>query len=96
MRLHHLQQDLFSESRGFKTGVSRSEDPPLRQEAPEPAPLRGSPLSQEGRRRRPSKEGSCVNVVFFVLSLAAGGRAAGVPRPGFSVIGLGGFGLSSG
>ena len=35
----------------------------------------------------------CVNVGFF-FSLAAGGRAAGVPRAGFFVIGLGGFGAS--
>ena len=34
----------------------------------------------------------CVNV--GLCSLAAGGRAAGVPRAGFFVIGLGGFGAS--
>ena len=40
---------------GFETGVCRPEGPPLSQEAPQPAALRGSPLSQEGRRGRPSE-----------------------------------------
>ena len=43
------------ENDGTTTGECCPEGPPLSQEAPQPAPLRGSPLSQEGRRRRPSE-----------------------------------------
>ena len=48
-------REAHSSRTGHPTGVCRPEGPPLSQEAPQPAALRGSPLSQEGRRGRPSE-----------------------------------------